>query len=79
MWDPVTYLDYADLRARPFYDLVTRIDVTRPRRVVDLGCGPGNLTLSLAERWPGATIDAGRPRGCWTCVTGCPRAIPTWS
>ncbi|GLY69943.1 trans-aconitate 2-methyltransferase [Amycolatopsis taiwanensis] len=59
MWDPAKYLDYADLRARPFYDLVTRIDATAPRRVVDLGCGPGNLTASLAKRWPGATLEAG--------------------
>lgn len=59
MWDPAKYLDYADLRARPFYDLVARIDATEPRRVVDLGCGPGNLTVRLAERWPGATLEAG--------------------
>ena len=58
MWDPAKYLDYADLRGRPFYDLIGRIDATEPRRVVDLGCGPGNLTASLVERWPGATLEA---------------------
>ncbi|HKS45991.1 MAG TPA: trans-aconitate 2-methyltransferase [Amycolatopsis sp.] len=58
MWDPGKYLDYADLRARPFHDLVSRIDAPAPRRVADLGCGPGNLTVSLVERWPGATIEA---------------------
>ncbi|HEY3469974.1 MAG TPA: trans-aconitate 2-methyltransferase [Amycolatopsis sp.] len=57
MWDPEKYLDYADLRARPFHDLVSRIGVTSPRRVVDLGCGPGNLTASLRERWPSAALE----------------------
>lgn len=59
MWDPDKYLDYADLRARPFHDLVSRIGATSPRRVVDLGCGPGNLTLSLRSRWPSAVLECG--------------------
>ncbi|RSM60690.1 trans-aconitate 2-methyltransferase [Amycolatopsis sp. WAC 01376] len=58
MWDPVKYLDYAGLRARPFHDLVGRITAEKPRRVADLGCGPGNLTAGLAERWPDAIIEA---------------------
>jgi trans-aconitate 2-methyltransferase len=58
VWDPAKYLDYADLRARPFYDLIGRIEATAPRRVTDLGCGPGNLTVDLVKRWPGATIEA---------------------
>ncbi|GAB3569977.1 trans-aconitate 2-methyltransferase [Amycolatopsis endophytica] len=58
MWDPAKYLDYADLRGRPFYDLIGRIACEEPRRVVDLGCGPGNLTRSLAARWPGAALEA---------------------
>ncbi|MFI5610397.1 trans-aconitate 2-methyltransferase [Amycolatopsis sp. NPDC051903] len=58
MWDPAKYLDYADLRARPFYDLIARIPADAPRRVVDLGCGPGNLTLDLGRRWPGAALEA---------------------
>ncbi|MEV4058091.1 trans-aconitate 2-methyltransferase [Amycolatopsis sp. NPDC049688] len=57
MWDPGKYLDYADLRARPFHDLVSRIGAASPRRVVDLGCGPGNLTASLRERWPSAVLE----------------------
>ncbi|MFD2419974.1 trans-aconitate 2-methyltransferase [Amycolatopsis pigmentata] len=58
MWDPGKYLDYADLRARPFYELLSRVGSTSPRRVADLGCGPGNLTKTLTERWPSAVIDA---------------------
>jgi trans-aconitate 2-methyltransferase len=55
-WDPDRYLTFADERGRPFVELVTRIGATAPREVVDLGCGPGNLTGLLAERWPGAHI-----------------------
>ncbi len=55
-WDPDRYLTYADERGRPFVDLVTRIAAADPRTVVDLGCGPGNLTALLAERWPAASI-----------------------
>jgi trans-aconitate 2-methyltransferase len=56
VWDPATYLQFADERSRPFYDLVARIGAVDPRVVVDLGCGPGQLTASLAERWPIARL-----------------------
>ena len=55
-WDPDRYLTYADERGRPFVDLVARIAAADPRAVVDLGCGPGNLTALLADRWPGADV-----------------------
>ena len=55
-WDPDRYLTYADERGRPFVDLLSRIAATDPRTVVDLGCGPGNLTVLLADRWPGAAV-----------------------
>lgn len=58
MWDPQEYLNHAELRARPFRDLVARIGAERPRRVVDAGCGPGTLTGELARRWPGAIVEA---------------------
>jgi trans-aconitate 2-methyltransferase len=56
MWDPATYLQFADERARPFADLVGQVRADEPAQVVDLGCGPGQLTASLADRWPGATV-----------------------
>ncbi len=56
-WNPDTYLQFADERSRPFFDLVRRIGSTQPQQVVDLGCGPGQLTASLAERWPEARIE----------------------
>lgn len=55
-WDPERYLTFADERGRPFLELVARIGATRPRTVVDLGCGAGNLTRLLADRWPGADV-----------------------
>jgi trans-aconitate 2-methyltransferase len=58
MWDPAKYLDFDDHRARPFNELIARIDCAAPRRVVDLGCGPGKRTETLAARWPAATIVA---------------------
>nr|MDT0656549.1 trans-aconitate 2-methyltransferase [Micromonospora sp. DSM 115978] len=56
MWDPETYLRYEAERSRPFHDLLARVRATRPRAVVDLGCGPGNLTATLATRWPDARV-----------------------
>jgi trans-aconitate 2-methyltransferase len=55
-WDPVTYTRYADERGRPFVELLTRVRVESATDVVDLGCGPGNLTAMLAERWPDAQV-----------------------
>jgi len=57
-WDPARYLDFDDHRARPFHDLIARVGATAPRRVVDLGCGPGHLAGVLAARWPKAAVSA---------------------
>lgn len=56
-WDPTTYLRFADERSRPFVDLTARIDATDPDVVVDLGCGPGQLTATLSARWPDADVE----------------------
>lgn len=55
-WDPSKYVEFGNHRDRPFHDLVGRVKARGPRKVVDLGCGPGNLTATLAVRWPGARI-----------------------
>jgi len=55
-WDPRQYGRYADERSRPFHDLLARVRATAPARVVDLGCGDGALTATLAARWPGADV-----------------------
>lgn len=56
MWDPTTYQRYGDERSRPFFELVARIGAESPARVVDLGCGPGPLTVELTRRWPAAEV-----------------------
>ncbi|GAA1023367.1 putative trans-aconitate methyltransferase [Acrocarpospora pleiomorpha] len=56
MWNPTLYGRYADERARPFFELVSRIGAEHPRQVVDLGCGTGELTVHLAQRWPDADL-----------------------
>lgn len=55
-WDPAKYVQFGDYRDRPYFDLTARVHADAPRQVVDLGCGPGNLTATLAERWPLARV-----------------------
>lgn len=55
-WDPARYAAFGDERSRPFHELVAQVGLEAPRRVVDLGCGPGTLTATLAARWPSASV-----------------------
>jgi trans-aconitate 2-methyltransferase len=55
-WNPTQYLQFAGERMRPAIDLLARATIDAPRTIVDLGCGAGNVTGILAERWPQATI-----------------------
>src|SRR6185437_722577 len=56
MWDPGQYLRFGDERSRPFFELTAQIGAEHPGLVVDLGCGPGQLTAELARRWPEAEV-----------------------
>jgi trans-aconitate 2-methyltransferase len=55
-WDPIQYGRYAGERSRPFFELTARIRADAPESIVDLGCGSGELTETLAQRWPEALV-----------------------
>jgi trans-aconitate 2-methyltransferase len=86
-WDADQYLRFDEERTRPCRELAARVTIAVPDGVVDLGCGPGNSTAVLAERWPTAEltgldsspemIAAARragPRAAW-----CVRDIAAWA
>jgi trans-aconitate 2-methyltransferase len=55
-WNPELYLQFKNERTRPSIDLVSRIKIEAPERIIDIGCGPGNSTRVLHCRWPLADI-----------------------
>ncbi|MEV6977813.1 methyltransferase domain-containing protein [Kitasatospora sp. NPDC093806] len=59
VWDPAQYLRFADERTRPLRDLLARVPALPHEpapTVLDIGCGPGNSTAVLRERWPAARL-----------------------
>jgi trans-aconitate 2-methyltransferase len=46
-WDADLYLQFGDERTQPVIDLVSRLTVSNPKRIIDLGCGPGNSTAEM--------------------------------
>ncbi|MGI4893641.1 MAG: methyltransferase domain-containing protein [Janthinobacterium lividum] len=55
-WDPTQYALFSGHRSRPFGDLTAQIGATDPAWVVDVGCGAGDLTATLKQRWPRARV-----------------------
>lgn len=86
-WDSKTYLQFASERTQPAVDLVARIEVAHPKRIIDLGCGPGNSTAILQRRWADAEVigldsspemiaaaTESNPKGKWVLAD-----VGTWS
>ncbi|MCF6766059.1 methyltransferase domain-containing protein [Thiotrichales bacterium 19S3-7] len=56
-WNSQTYSQFLELRTKPARDLISAIPSNfQPKTIYDLGCGPGNSTILLQERWPEANI-----------------------
>ncbi|MEO7995135.1 MAG: methyltransferase domain-containing protein [bacterium] len=55
-WDVARYQQFRDERLAPAIDLIALIDQRDHARVVDLGCGAGEITAILANRLPGSTV-----------------------
>lgn len=54
-WNPSLYLHFAAERSRPAVELLARVPLENIEYVADLGCGPGNSTALLNQRWPAAS------------------------
>lgn len=55
-WDPTKYTEFSDYRGRPYKDLLGQLAGVEASKIIDLGCGPGNMTRLLARRWPQAKV-----------------------
>lgn len=55
-WNVNLYKQFGNERTQPAIDLISRINITNPSKIIDLGCGPGNSAECLRRRWPEATV-----------------------
>lgn len=55
-WRPGQYNKFREERMQPFFDLVALVHSRAGMRVIDLGCGGGELTALLAERLPASDV-----------------------
>jgi trans-aconitate 2-methyltransferase len=55
-WNPDLYHKFESERSAPFYDLLALVEVRQNLKVVDLGCGTGELTRQLADELPNSEV-----------------------
>jgi len=55
-WDPNQYHKFQAQRSAPFYDLLALVEIRPNLKVVDLGCGTGELTRQLADALPSSNV-----------------------
>jgi trans-aconitate 2-methyltransferase len=55
-WDPTQYHKFQAERSAPFFDLLELVEIRPDLKVVDLGCGTGELTRHLADRLPNSDV-----------------------
>ncbi|MDP8240130.1 MAG: methyltransferase domain-containing protein [Candidatus Hatepunaea meridiana] len=55
-WNPNTYQKFKQQRAEPFNDLLELINIRSGLKVIDLGCGTGELTAQLADILPNSQM-----------------------
>lgn len=55
-WNPNLYMQFRSERTQPSIDLIAKIKPVEPKSIIDIGCGPGNSTQVLVNRWPKAKI-----------------------
>lgn len=55
-WDSRQYLKFKAERTQPATDLARRMELESPRKIADIGCGPGNSTAVLQSMFPEAEI-----------------------
>ncbi len=49
-------MQFRSERTQPSIDLIDKINPVEPKSIIDIGCGPGNSTQVLVNRWPNARI-----------------------
>ena len=50
-WNPEVYNQFKNIRYQPFFDLMSLISEENLKKVVDIGCGTGEQTKILSEKF----------------------------